>query len=161
MMINVLFVCHGNICRSPMAESVCAYLIRKRGLSDFIRVESAAAHTDELGNPPHYGTRRKLEREHIPLIPHRARLMTEEDGNKFDFLIGMDAYNVRDMRRIVGEKNAKKVKMLLDFTSRPRAIADPWYTGDFDETFQDIIEGCMAFLDYLQQHEMAEFKKRG
>lgn len=133
-----------------MAESVCAFLIGRRGLANAVSVSSAAAHTDEIGNPPHCGTREKLAREGIPLVPHRARLMTADDGDKFDYLIGMDEANVRDMRRIVGKRNAGKVYMLLDFTPSPRPIADPWYTGNFDETFSDVMEGCNAFLDRLQ-----------
>ena len=145
--MNIIFICHGNICRSPMAESVCAYLAKKRGMA--LTVASAAAHTDEIGNPPHRGTREKLKKMGIPLIDHRARLLTRADGDKYDLLIGMDDYNVRDIKRIVGERNAHKVKMLLDYTAHPRAIADPWYTGNFDETFCDILEGCQALLDSL------------
>ena len=148
-MFKILFVCHGNICRSPMAESVMSYLISERALEGEIIVSSAAAHTDEIGNSPHIGTRRKLADEGIPLVPHRARLMTREDGEEYDLLVGMDAYNVRDMCRIVGEKNATKVRMLLDGTSHPRPIADPWYTGNFEETYRDVVEGCTALLEQL------------
>ena len=132
-----------------MAESVMAHMISERGLQGKIIVSSAAAHTDEIGNAPHYGTRRKLSEEGIPLVPHRARLMTREDGDEYDLLVGMDAYNVRDMRRIVGEKNASKVSMLLDGTPHPRPIADPWYTGNFEETYRDVKEGCSALLERL------------
>lgn len=149
-MIRILFVCHGNICRSPMAESVLSKMIAERGLTEYVSVDSAAAHTDELGNPPHYGTREKLRKEGIPLVPHRARLMNRADGENYDFLIGMDDYNVRDMKRIVGERYADKVKKLLDFTPHSRAIADPWYTGNFDETYRDVKEGCEALLAYLE-----------
>ncbi len=148
-MIGILFVCHGNICRSPMAESVFSSLVAAHGMEGCVFVASAAAHSDALGEPPHRGTREKLAREGIPLIPHRARLMTAADGDTYDYLIGMDDWNVRDMRRIVGERNAGKVCKLLDFSSRPRAIADPWYTGNFDETFDDIVEGCNALLKHL------------
>lgn len=147
-MTNILFVCHGNICRSPMAESVFTYLCEKSGVKT-IACASAAAHTDEIGNPPHYGTCEKLRREGIPLVPHRARLMTKADGEKFDLLIGMDEYNVRDMKRIVGEKNAHKVHLLLEYAGSSRAIADPWYTGDFDATFEDVMTGCTALLQTL------------
>ena len=133
-----------------MAESVLAYMIAERGLTGKIAVASAAAHTDEIGNQPHRGTREKLAREKIPLIPHRARLLTKADGENFDLLIGMDSYNVRDIKRIVGEEHAEKVKMLLDYTAHPRAIADPWYTRNFDETFDDIVEGCEALLSALK-----------
>lgn len=149
-MVKVLFVCHGNICRSPMAESVFTYLIREKGMEGEVCCASAAAHTDEIGNAPHYGTREKLRKESIPLVPHRARLMTKADGEEFDLLIGMDEYNVRDMKRIVGEKHAHKVHLLLEYAGSSRPIADPWYTGDFDETFDDVMEGCTALLNALQ-----------
>ncbi len=132
-----------------MAESVFVHMAKERGVEEEVAAASAAAHTDEIGNPPHRGTREKLNREGIPLIPHRARLLKREDGEKFDLLIGMDEYNRRDILRIVGAENANKVKCLLDFTAHPRAIADPWYTGNFDETFRDIWEGCTALLAYL------------
>lgn len=148
-MIRILFVCHGNICRSPMAESVFSKIISERGWDGKVEVSSAAAHTDALGEPPHRGTREKLAREGVPLVPHIARLMTGADGEKYDLLIGMDDWNVRDMRAIVGEKNAKKVCKLLDFTRRPRSVADPWYTHDFEATYADIKEGCEALAAYL------------
>ena len=148
--IRVLFVCLGNICRSPMAESYFAWLVGQRGLSDRFSISSAATHSDALGNPPHRGTREKLTREGISLIPHRARLLTREDGERYDYILGMDEENARHMRRILGECSAR-VALLLDFTERPRAIADPWFTGNFDETFSDIREGCSAFLAYLER----------
>lgn len=148
-MIRLLFVCHGNICRSPMAESVCAYEIQKRGIKN-VSVDSAAAHTDEIGNPPHRGTVEKLRREGVPLIPHRARLLTKGDAEKYDYFLGMDEYNVRDMKRILGDTK-KSVCKLLDFTSSPRAIADPWYTGNFEVTFSDVMEGVNALLDFLEE----------
>lgn len=149
-MYSILFVCHGNICRSPMAESVMTDLLVRHGGKGSVLVSSAAAHTDEIGNPPHRGTAECLRARGIPLVPHRARLMTARDGDSFDLLIGMDVWNVRDMKRIVGEKNADKVKMLLDFSDRPRPIADPWYTGNFDESFRDILEGCEGLYAYLK-----------
>lgn len=151
-MIRILFICHGNICRSPMAESVMSYLIGERG-AEGIAVGSAAAHRDELGNPPHYGTQEVLRRHKIPLVPHRATLLTGRMCDGYDLLIGMDEVNVRDIRRIAGEQNGHKIHKLLDFTSRCGPIADPWYTGDFDATFADVWEGCNALLDKLVQTE--------
>lgn len=149
-MIKVLFVCHGNICRSPMAESVFTHLLRENK-TEGISASSAATHCDELGNPPYYAVREKLREEGIPLVPHRARLMTAEDGERFDYLVGMDDYNIRDMKRIVGRKNAEKVYRLLDFTSNPRPVADPWYTRDFDAAFNEISEGARALLRFLTE----------
>ncbi len=151
MVTSILFVCHGNICRSPMAESVLAYLLKQGDLQAQFSVASAAAHTDEIGNPPHRGTREVLKKYKIPLVDHRARLLTREDGETFDYIIGMDDANVRDILRIVGENRRDKVYRLLDFTPSPRAIADPWYTGNFEETFRDVYDGCLALLSYLTQ----------
>lgn len=134
-----------------MAESICAHMILQKGLAGKIGVASAATHTDEIGNTPHYGTVSKLQEVGIPLVPHRARLLSGADGDNYDLLIGMDEFNIWDMKRIVGDKSAGKVKMLLDYTAHPRAIADPWYTGNFDETYSDIVEGCSALLDILEQ----------
>ena len=152
-MINVLFVCHGNICRSTMAESVFTDLVNRRGLSKKFAISSAATHADELGNPPHYGTREKLRRENIPLVPHRARLLTRDDGEKYDYIIGMDEENLRHMKRILGTAYEGKNSLLLDYSSHPRAIADPWYTGNFDATYDDVREGCEAFLAWLQREK--------
>lgn len=145
-MFRILFVCHGNICRSPMAESVMAYLVKEKGLTD-IAVASAATSREELGNPPHPGTQRVLAAHGIPLIPHRARQLTCRDGEDFDLLIGMDSANVRNMARILGESD--KLHRLLDWTGHSADIADPWYTGDFEATFSDVWEGCTALLDLL------------
>ena len=148
-MVKILFVCLGNICRSPMAESVCAHLIAQRGLAEKVSVASAAARTDGVGKPPYHRTREKLEQEGVPLVPHIARLMTKEDSEKYDYLIGMDEGNLVDMRRIIGEKNKHKIHRLLDFTSSPRELADPWYTHDFNRTYDEVVEGCTALLDKL------------
>ena len=153
-MIGVLFVCHGNICRSTMAESVFTDLVKRRGLAQSFFISSAATHTDEIGSPPHYGTREKLREEAIPLVPHRARLLTRADGAMYDYIIGMDEENLRHMRRILGEEHRAKVGLLLDDTPHPRAIADSWYTGNFDATFCDVKEGCEAFLTRLQRENI-------
>ncbi len=150
-MISVLFVCLGNICRSPMAESLFSYRVKEAGLSDKIFVSSAATSTEELGNPPHRGTLTVLKKYGIPLVPHRARQLTVRDGERFDYLVGMDLQNVRGIRRIVGENHAEKARMLLDFTDSPREIADPWYTGDFDAAYRDIAKGTQALLDEIRK----------
>ena len=149
-MIKVLMVCHGNICRSTMAESVFNHMVNKRGLADCFEINSAATSREEIGNPPHYGTVTKLKRVGIPVIPHRARQMTVKDYEYYDYLIGMDEWNIRNMKRIVGEDSEEKIHLLLEFLDEPRAIADPWYTGNFDETYDDVVEGCEAFLKHLE-----------
>ena len=149
-MIKVLFVCHGNICRSTMAQSVFAHMVSQQGLSDYFQIDSAATSREEIGNPPHYGTVNKLRQEGIPLIPHRARQMTRQDYKEYDYLIGMDDANIRNMERIAGGDPAHKIHRLLSFAGSVRAIADPWYTGNFDVTYEDVIEGCEALLETLQ-----------
>ena len=152
-MIKVLFVCHGNICRSPMAQYVLQDMVNKQGLSDMFEIDSAATSYEETGNGIHYGTRNKLRACGIPVGNHRARRMEKRDYEKYDYLIGMEKYNLSNMYRILGMKpekdEAQKIRRLLDFGKRPRDIADPWYTGNFDLTYEDIVEGCEAFLDYI------------
>ena len=131
-------------------------MIDKRGLTEKIAVSSAATHTDEIGSPPHVGTQRKLRQMNIPVVPHRARLLTRADGAKYDFIIGMDEANLRNMRRILGEEHFPKISLLLDYTASPRAIADPWYTGNFDETFNDITEGLEGFLQFLNEQGLLD-----
>lgn len=149
-MTKILFVCHGNICRSPMAESVMTHLVKERGITD-IEVDSAATSAEELGSPVHPGTRRVLERHGVPLVPHWARQMTRQDGDAYDYLIGMDSANLRNMARIAGSMD--RVFGLLDWSSLPRDIADPWYTGDFETTFRDVWEGCNSMLDMLEREK--------
>ena len=150
-MIKILFICHGNICRSTMAESVMTYIVRQQRLEQQFQINSAATSREEIGNTPHYGTVGKLRSLGIPVIPHRAVQMTKDDYNKYDYLIGMDQMNIRNMMRILGNDDENKVFKLLDFGERPRDIADPWYTGNFDVTYDDILEGCEAFLEYLKE----------
>lgn len=145
-MISVLFVCHGNICRSTMAQSVMTYLVREKHLEDRFYIDSAATSREEIGNPPHHGTVGKLRAEKIPVIPHRAVQMTVDDYARYDYLIGMDAANIRNMQRIAGGDPDGKIKTLLSFAGRTGEIADPWYTGNFDDTFEDVWEGCNALL---------------
>ena len=148
-MIKVLFICHGNICRSTMAESVLTHMVKQRHIDHLFEINSAATSREEIGNPPHHGTVNKLRQVGIPLIPHRAVQMTKADYEKYDYLIGMDDWNIRNMLRIAGGDPDHKIRKLLSFAGSARDIADPWYTGNFDETYDDIIEGCEAFLDIL------------
>lgn len=153
MITRVLFVCHGNICRSTMSEMVLKHLVRERGLADLFYIDSAATSREEIGNGVHYGTRRKLAEVGIPCEDHRARQVTKKDYEEFDYLIVMDTNNVRNLNRIIGSDPDGKVYKLLDFTQRQGAsIADPWYTGNFDETYRDVLEGCEGFLKYLSEN---------
>jgi len=147
-MTRILFLCHGNICRSPMAEFVMKELVRRAGLEG-IAIESAALHTDELGNDIHYGTRAKLKEMGIPFSPRRAWLLNAAKAREYDYLVGMDGYNVADLRRLVYPEDRQKVSKLLDFAGKARDIADPWYTGNFDATYDDVVEGCTAMLRTL------------
>lgn len=151
-MIKILFICHGNICRSPMAEFVMRNMVSEAGLSREIYVESAATSTEELGNDIHSGTRAKLREMGIPFEKRHARQVTLSDYREFDYLVVMDGNNVRNLRRIIGEDRDGKVYKLLDFTERRgEDIADPWYTGNFDETYDDVDEGCRGMLDMLMK----------
>ena len=152
-MIKVLFLCHGNICRSTMAEMVLKHLVRERNIADCFYIDSAATSREEIGNGVHYGTRRKLAEVGIPCEDHRARQVTKKDYEKFDYLIVMDLNNVRNLNRIIGSDPDGKVYKLLDFTERTGAsIADPWYTGNFDETYRDVLEGCEGFLKKVSEN---------
>ena len=149
--IKVLFCCHGNICRSTMAESVMTHLIKESNLQSVIFVDSAATSTEEIGNPPHHGTVRKLKEVGIPVVPHRARQMKKQDYAEYDYLIGMDDWNIRNMTRIAGGDPEHKIRKLLEFAGSTRDIADPWYTGNFDATYADVLEGCEAMLVKLTE----------
>ena len=150
-MIRVLFVCHGNICRSPMAEFVMKDMVKKRGLDDRFEIASAATSREEIGNPVYPPARRMLARHGIECGGHHARQMTREDYDRYDYIIGMDRANLRNICRITGGDPMGKVSLLLDHTSRPgQEVADPWYTGDFDETWQDVSEGCTGLLAEME-----------
>ena len=147
---RIMFVCHGNICRSPMAEMVMAELLRKAGRDD-VTTASAATSTEEIGNGVHPGTVRLLTRHNIPMRRHEAVQLTRRDAERYDLFIGMDAANLRNMRRILGNDAEGRIFNLLDFSDKPRDISDPWYTGDFETTFSDIMEGCQALLDVINK----------
>ncbi|MDD7410719.1 low molecular weight protein-tyrosine-phosphatase [Fusobacterium gastrosuis] len=147
-MIKVLFVCHGNICRSTMAESVFTHMVKERKIENQFEIFSAGTSREEIGNPVHYGTLNKLKELSIPVVPHRAVQMTKEDLEHYDYIIAMDDNNIRNIERIIGGKN-EKVKKLLSFTGSITDIADPWYTEDFDKTYEDIKKGLNAFLEKI------------
>ena len=149
-MVKILFVCHGNICRSTMCQSVFEHMVKERGFKERFLIDSAATSTEEIGNGPHRGTIRKLREAGIPVIPHRARQITWKDYENFDLIIGMDTWNIKNLQRMLKGDPQKKVYKLLAFAGSGRDIADPWYTGNFDETYADVVEGCEGLLAYLQ-----------
>ena len=138
---RIMFVCHGNICRSPMAEFLLKDMIKKEGLADRF----------EIGNPVHQGTRKKLAQDHISAAGKYAVQLTKEDYEKYDLILGMDRANISNILRIIGSDPQEKVHRLLDFTELPRDIADPWYTGDFEITYAEIKAGCAALLKHLRR----------
>jgi len=147
--IRILFVCHGNICRSPMAEFVMKDLAEKAGLSAELRVASAATSTEEIGNPVYPPARRKLAEHGIGCAGKTARQMNFSDYGRCDLIIGMDRENLRDMRRICRGDPEGKLRLLMDYTDRPGDVADPWYTRDFEATWRDVNEGCRGLLARL------------
>lgn len=161
-MIKVLFICHGNICRSPISEYVLKDMVEKRGLTDAFEIASAATSTEEIwngkGNPIYPPAQAELRRHGIGETAYtnfsgkRARQVTKQDYQYYDYLLCADSNNIRNTLRITGPDKEGKVKLLLDFTDRPgRSIADPWYTGDFEETYRDVYEGCTALLEFLEK----------
>lgn len=150
-MKKILFICHGNICRSPMAEFVFKDMVRKQHLEDKFIIESAATSREEIGNDVHHGTKRKLAEVGVPVERRKARQVTKEDYKNYDYLLLMDEWNHRNLMRIIESDTNNKVHGLLDFSKNPRDIADPWYTGNFDITYDDVVEGCETFLAYLKE----------
>lgn len=147
--VKVLFVCHGNICRSTMGQCMFQDMVNKKGVADKFLIDSAATSREEIGNGPHYGTVQKLRSVGIPVVPHRARQMTRADYDNFDYLIGMDSYNVTNMKRIAGGDPDSKIFQMLEFAGLSRSIADPWYTDNFDATYNDLVIGLDGFWKYL------------
>lgn len=148
-MIKILFVCHGNICRSPMAEFVMKDIVKKRNIEDKFEIASAATSTEALGESVYPPARKKLNEEGISCDGKTARQMTTDDYKYYDYIIAMDRFNLRNMVRFVGDDPDGKVSLLLDYTDRPGDVADPWYTRDFNATWEDVCEGCRGLLEKL------------
>ena len=147
--MRILFVCHGNICRSPMAEFVMKHLVAEAGLSDYFEIASAATSTEEIGNPVYPPARRKLAEHGIGCEGKTARQMTRDDYRYYDKVVAMDRNNLRNLRRMFGDDTEHKISLLMDHTRRPGDVADPWYTGDFEATWRDVLEGCRGLLDEM------------
>jgi protein-tyrosine phosphatase len=148
--IKVLMICHGNICRSPMAEFIFKDMVAREGLSNRFLIESAATSTEEIGNPVYPPARRELERHGLSCQGKTARQVRQRDYKTFDYLLCAEQYNIRNLRWIIPSDPEHKIHRLLDYSSRPRDISDPWYSGNFQLAYQDITEGCQAFLEYLK-----------
>lgn len=154
-MIKILFICHGNICRSPMAEFILKDMVQKKGLAEQFLIASAATSTEEIwngvGNPVYPPAKAKLAEHGIDCSGKRAVQLVRGDYEKYDYLIGMDSANIRNMLRILGGDPQGKASKLLSFAGSERDISDPWYTGDFEATYRDVLEGCTAFLKQLEE----------
>ncbi len=148
-MTRILFVCHGNICRSPMAEFVMKQLVARLDMQNEFTIASAATSTEELGNPVYPPARRVLQKHGINCAGKTARQMNKRDYAAYDLLIGMDSANLRNMRRICGGDPQDKLRLLMEYTDRPGDVADPWYTGDFETTWNDVNAGCRGLIKHL------------
>ena len=147
--MRILFVCHGNICRSPMAEFIMKDLVAKRGLKDYC-IESCATSTEELGSDIYPPAKRCLSAHGIPYEHRSARQMTSDDYDRFDMIIAMDSWNIRNMRHFVGSDPEGKVSMMMSHCGKDDDVADPWYSGDFERTYEELTEACTALLDSLE-----------
>ena len=150
--IKILFVCHGNICRSPMAEFVMKKMVKEQGRDSLFEISSAATSTEEIGNPVYPPVRKLLGEKGLSCKGKTARQITRADYDYYDYIIGMEQYNLRNMRYIFPEDTQNKIHLMLDFTDNPRDVSDPWYTGRYEEAFRDICEGCGGFLREITQN---------
>lgn len=159
-MIKVMFVCHGNICRSPMAEFVLKDMVAKRGIADRFEIASAATSTEEIwngiGNPVYPPAKAELAKHGISCEGKRAVQLKASDYEYYDYLIGMDSRNIRNMERMTGHPKGEKIALMLEYAGQSRDCADPWYTGEFDVTYRDVVTGCEAFLKYLEEQGKIE-----
>ncbi len=152
-MIKIMFVCHGNICRSPMAEFVLKDMVKQLGISDDFHIQSSATSREEIGNPVHHGTKKILKEHGISTDGKYAIQLTKQDYENYDLIIPMDSMNIRNIRRIISEDKFNKIKKLLDF-AEGGDIADPWYTGNFEDTYRDVVAGCKGLLQYLKKQNI-------
>lgn len=150
-MKKIMFVCHGNICRSPMAEALLRDMVKKNNLQDKVYIDSSATSYEEIGNPVHRGTKKKLAEFGIPVDGMYASKLLKKHFDEFDYILTMDKNNMNNIRREFCSYDSSKVMRLLDLTSNPRDIADPWYTGNFDKTYEDVLEGCNALMEILKK----------
>lgn len=150
--IKILFVCLGNICRSPMAEFIFKNMVNNKGLSNKFIINSAATSYEEIGNDIYYAAKEKLTQKNIPFTKREATRITPEDYQYYDLIIGMEETNIINIKRIVGEDSEHKISKLLDYSDNPRDISDPWYTGNFELAFNDIVEGCNGLLKYIENN---------
>ncbi len=153
-MIKVMFICHGNICRSPMAEFVFRDMVRREGLSDKILVASSATSREEIGTPVYPPARAILAEHGLSCKGKTAVQLTKSDYDEFDYLVPMEDYNIRNMCRIIGADTQSKVRKLLDYTNQGGDVADPWYSGDFETCYRDIFNGCTGLLEYIKNHNL-------
>lgn len=149
-MIRVAFCCYGNICRSTLIQSLFTHKVKELGLEDKFYINSMGTSTEEIGNPPHRGTVNKLKEMGVPVVPHRATQITLKDYDEYDYIIGMDEMNMKSLNRMLKGDPEGKIFKCLSFAGSNKDIADPWYTGDFDATYEDALKGCEGFLEYLR-----------
>lgn len=152
-MIKILFVCHGNICRSPMCEFVFKDLVEKEGLNDYFHISSCATSTEEIGNDMHYGAKQVLDKNNIPYSTRKAYRISQNDLNDYDYISVMDDNNLNNLNYMFKRNELKKVKKLLSYTKENRDIRDPWWTGEFDETYEDVLNGCIALLNHIKKEK--------